>query len=72
MKQCLHREMGNGCADPSCDGTVRRTGWTAVGIDASTVICPAWTCDRCGAKFWSYFDQDNGDESYDPDEEGEE
>lgn len=56
--------------EPSdCDGMVKRDGWTTVSIDASTWICPAWKCDKCGATWWSYFDNDNGDEAYDLDDD---
>lgn len=69
MKQGPHSEIGNGCSDPDCDGIVRRNGWTYVGIDGATRVCPSWKCDKCGAEFWSYFDTDNGDESYDFDDD---
>lgn len=72
MKQCKHREMNNNCS-ADCDGTVKRNGWAYESIDAGTWACPAWKCDKCGAKFWSWFDVDNGDEAYDIDNpEGEE
>lgn len=48
-----------------CGGIIKRTGWTAVSVDGGTVIAPAWKCDKCGMKFWSWTDSDNGDESYD-------
>lgn len=74
MKQMLHTEMPDRCIsnDHPCDGLIVRTGWTYVSIDAHTWRCPSWTCQKCGNKFWSYFDTDNGDEGYDMDAEDEE
>ena len=69
MKEKRHNEF----KEPvNCDGVVKRNGWTFESIDACTWSCPAWKCDKCGAEFWSWFDEDNGDEAYNTEEEDEE
>ena len=50
-----------------CGGMIKRTGWGPISIDGGTMWCPCWTCDKCGKTFWSWTDEDNGDEAYDDD-----
>lgn len=63
-----HCDMVERCRDPNCSGMVKRDGWTYVDIDADTWRVPSWKCDKCGVSFWSYFDDDNGEEGYNTEE----
>lgn len=76
MKSQIHADLEaqnlpqlRGSPVTGCTGTIRRTGWTYQSIDLHTWKLPSWTCDKCGEKWWSYFDNDNGEEGFDTDAE---
>ncbi len=48
-----------------------RNGWYWESIDCHSWRCPGWVCQKCGDRFWSWFDDDNGDEAYDTEAEDE-
>lgn len=67
MREKPHCEIASKTSD--CNGIVKRNGWTNETIDGHLWQCPAWKCNKCGQEWWSYFDDDNGDEACDLDDE---